>query len=71
MIAGKIIIYRVLILAVFTVDNNLGKSIHMYLICIVCYSSGWLLFSANSVIYQLYHGENMLIFHEMMRPDLY
>ena len=28
--------------------------------------SEWLLFSANSAIYQLYHGENWLIFNEMM-----
>jgi hypothetical protein len=26
----------------------------------------WLLFSANSAIFQLYHGENKLIFNEMM-----
>jgi hypothetical protein len=26
----------------------------------------WLLFNANSAIFQLYHGENMLIFNEMM-----
>jgi hypothetical protein len=26
----------------------------------------WLLFSANSTIFQLYHGENKLIFNEMM-----
>jgi hypothetical protein len=28
--------------------------------------SEWLLFSANSAIFQLYHGENKLIFNEMM-----
>ena len=28
--------------------------------------SEWLLFSANSAIFQLYHGENELIFNEMM-----
>jgi hypothetical protein len=26
----------------------------------------WLLFNANSAIFQLYHGENKLIFSEMM-----
>ena len=26
----------------------------------------WLLFGANSTIFQLYHGENKLIFNEMM-----
>jgi len=30
------------------------------------------LFNANSAIFQLYHGENKLIFNEMMmRPALY
>jgi hypothetical protein len=28
--------------------------------------SEWLLFSANSAFFQLYHGENKLIFNEMM-----
>jgi hypothetical protein len=28
--------------------------------------SEWLLFNANSVILQLYHGDNKLIFNEMM-----
>ena len=28
--------------------------------------SEWLLFNANSAILQLYHGENKLIFNEMM-----
>jgi hypothetical protein len=33
-----------------------------------CYNrvSEWLLFNANSAIFQLYHGENKLIFNEMM-----
>jgi hypothetical protein len=32
----------------------------------------WLLFNANSAIFQLYHGENKLIFNErMMRYALY
>ena len=28
--------------------------------------SEWLLFNTNSAIFQLYHGENKLIFNEMM-----
>jgi hypothetical protein len=28
--------------------------------------SGWLLFNVNSAIFQLYHGENKLLFNEMM-----
>jgi hypothetical protein len=36
------------------------------------YKSEWLLFNANSAIFQLYHGENKLIFNEMMmRSALY
>ena len=32
----------------------------------------WLLFNTNSAIFQLYHGENKLIFNEMMmRSALY
>jgi len=30
-----------------------------------------LLFNANAAIFQLYHGENMLIFNEMMMSALY
>jgi len=37
-----------------------------YLIPITIWLSGWLLFNANSAIFQLYHGENKLIFNEMM-----
>jgi hypothetical protein len=34
--------------------------------------SEWLLVNANSAIFQLYHGENKLIFNEMMmRSALY
>ena len=34
--------------------------------------SEWLLFDANSAIFQLYHGETKLIFNEMMmRSALY
>ena len=29
-------------------------------------ASGWLLFNANSAIFQLYHGDNTLIINEMM-----
>ena len=30
------------------------------------YECKWLLFNANSAIFQLYHGENKLSFNEMM-----
>jgi hypothetical protein len=36
------------------------------------YLNEWLLLNANSAIFQLYHGENKLIFNEMMmRSTLY
>jgi hypothetical protein len=41
------------------------------MVCLALVSE-WLLFNANSVIAQLYHGENKLIFKEMMmRSALY
>ena len=43
-----------------------------YLMCADGKVSEWLLFNANSAIFQLYHGENKLIFNEMMmRSALY
>jgi hypothetical protein len=36
-------------------------------IIIFFWLSEWLLFNANSTFFQLYHGENKLIFNEMMR----
>ena len=39
---------------------------------VVFYYGEWLLFNANSAIFQLYHGENKLTFDEkMMRSALY
>jgi len=32
--------------------------------------SEWLLLNANSAIFQLYHGENKLIFNEMMDDEV-
>jgi hypothetical protein len=32
----------------------------------LCKVSEWLLFNGNSSIFQLYHGENKLIFNEVM-----
>ena len=34
--------------------------------CVKSMASEWLLFNANSAIFQLYHGENKLIINEMM-----
>ena len=36
-----------------------------YFILVITVSE-WLLFNANSAIFQLYHGEDKLIFNEMM-----
>ena len=33
--------------------------------------SEWLLFNTKSAIFQLYHGENKLIFNEMIMFTLY
>ena len=41
--------------------SNLGKLFHWKI-----WVSEWLLFNANSAIFQLYHGEKKLIFNEMM-----
>jgi len=37
---------------------------------IIYTDSEWLLFNDKSAIFQLYHGENKLIFNEMMMNDL-
>jgi hypothetical protein len=39
------------------------KTIHTWY---TIWASEWLLFNANSAIFQLYHGDNKLIFNEMM-----
>jgi hypothetical protein len=54
---------------------------HFYIVCDIIWRiliyptfvvSEWLLFNGNSAIFQLYHGENKLIFDEMMmRSALY
>jgi hypothetical protein len=33
------------------------------------FMSEWLLFNTNSAIFQLYHGENKLIFNEIMKKS--
>jgi hypothetical protein len=50
-----------------------GQSIEIYSIFFTFeWVSEWLLLSANSAIFQLYHGENKLIFNEMiMRSALF
>jgi len=53
--------------------NSLLIMIYMYIVAQKLQKgSEWLLFSANSAIFQLYHGENKLIFNDMiMRSALY
>jgi hypothetical protein len=68
-------------ITIFLKSNDVTESRDIYIICEISYQihthnhvivSKWLLFNANSVIFQLYHGENKLIFNEMMmRPALY
>jgi hypothetical protein len=40
-----------------------------YMLLHVRYVSEWLYFNANSAILQLYHGENKLIYNEMIRKS--
>ena len=41
-----------------------------FIVCLNFVFSEWLLFNANSAILQLYHGENKLIFNEMMMKSI-
>ena len=42
------------------------------LFCLILDKTEWLLFNAKGAIFQLYHGENKLLFKEMMmRSVLY
>ena len=51
------------------ITNIYIESVHIYHNIWV---SEWLLFNTNSAIFQPYHGENKLIFNEMMmRSALY
>ena len=55
-----------------TKDDNFKNVAMLIVYMIVIWVSQWLLFNANSEIVQLYHGENKLIFNEMMmRSTLY
>jgi len=51
---------------IWGIEDLIPGNLHQYVV------SEWFLFNANSAIFQLYHGENKLIFHEMiMRSTLY
>ena len=51
---------------------SIGPHLSQLYIWISNIVSEWLLFNTNSAIFQLYHGENKLIFNEMMiRSALY
>jgi hypothetical protein len=41
-----------------------------FIVCLNFVFSEWLLFNANSAILHLYHGENKLIFNEMMMKSI-
>ena len=60
--------------AIYNRKNTVKLLSQIQLSCLpwVIWVSEWLLFNANSAIFQLYHGENKLIFNEMMmRSALY
>jgi hypothetical protein len=48
----------------FVFKSNIENCRFIYMILIIV--SEWLSFNANSVIFQLYHGKNKVIFNEMM-----
>jgi hypothetical protein len=48
-------------------QNTINTVLYIYIInWLINRVSEWLLLNANSAIFQLYHGENKLIFNEMM-----
>jgi hypothetical protein len=56
----------------FFFSKQIDLDLKVYLCLILWRVSEWLLFNANLAIFQLYHGENKLIFNEMMmRSPLY
>ena len=55
--------YSTLNLSKFVENSNLNN------INLRNWVSGWLLFYVNSAIFQLYHGENKLIFNELMMTN--
>jgi len=47
------------------ISRSLDHQQKIYTECTI-FASEWLLCNANGAIFQLYHGENKLIFNEMM-----
>jgi hypothetical protein len=61
---------RYMLHILFYIKKNWTTADTFYVFCV--WVSEWLLFNANSAIFQLYHGKNKLIFNEMMmRSTLY
>jgi hypothetical protein len=58
-------VLHVFISCVYCVNSHLCTSLN-WSEWVSEWVSEWLLFNANSAIFQLYHGENKLIFNEMM-----
>ena len=50
--------------------NQFDHFINVFTYHIWHWVSEWLLFNANSAIFQLYHGKNKLIFNEMMMKSV-
>ena len=56
-----------IIIIIQTINTTDHRISYMYYLIYMYYDvSEWLMFSANSAISQLYHGENKFIFNEMM-----
>jgi hypothetical protein len=61
--------FKIWILAITMILNFVFETYPFYT---TLKNSEWLLFNSNSAMFQLYHGENKLIFNEMiMRSTLY
>ena len=53
------------------ISRNLDHQKKTYTHALFLRVSEWLLFNANTAMFKLYHGENKLIFNEMMMRSLY
>ena len=64
--------YKILHLSSFTIELNINSYSPSLRSSEFKCVSWWLLLNGNKAIFQLYHGENKLIFNEMMmRSALY
>ena len=59
--------YLIIFLRIFFISSWVWRSSHNSFDILVVFMIEWLLFNDNSAIFQLCHGENNLIFNEMMK----